>query len=396
MSSQRLPIFQDLILPYSVEAFLSDYWERKPLWIKRENREFYQNLLHRSELYRLLSFTWVNRRDARIVKDGQPDPAFVIFDDEGRASPAALMGAYAEGFTVVLNNLQTRHREISFLCRGLEMFFRQSIGANAYITPARASGLAPHFDDHDAFVLQLEGSKLWRLYGFAAAQPLRGSHFDVDASRLGEAEQLMLLEPGDLLYLPRGMVHAAQSTENSSIHLTLGVSSLHWMELLREAIAVRARNELPLRFSLPPSTRGYSAWRDKILLQAIDLSDGNFRAFLSEALTEIEIKFIKTLAPLDDGGFEHLDTLDQVDLDTCFRHRTGTICCVQTTPLESRIYFPGNVVSFPQGAASVLDFIASNDHFAVRKLPDVIDDASKLNVVRKMVITGLLVPDRDT
>jgi len=396
MSSQRLPTFQDLILPYSHETFLGEFWERKPLYIKRENPKHYEGLLDRRELHRLLSLTWVNRRDARIVKDGEPDPERMIFDDEGRASALALMGAYADGFTIVVNNLQSRHREVSFLCRGVEMFFRQPIGANVYLTPAQASGLRPHFDDHDAFVLQLEGSKEWRLFGFAAEQPLRGQHFDVDASTLGDAKQVVRLEPGDLLYLPRGVVHAAQSTDTSSLHLTLGLSSFSWADLLQEALTLRARNELPLRFTLPPSPDGQPAWRREILSQAAERSTGDVHAFLSDALTQIDIKFINTLAPLDDGGLERLDTLDQTTISSRFRHRLGTICCVQTTALESRIHFPGNVVSFPQRASEVLDFIASHDRFAARELPDVIDDASKLNVVRKMVISGLLVPEHDT
>ena len=396
MSSQRLPTFQDLILPYSHETFLGEFWERKPLYIKRENPKHYEGLLDRRELHRLLSLTWVNRRDARIVKDGEPDPERMIFDDEGRASALALMGAYADGFTIVVNNLQSRHREVSFLCRGVEMFFRQPIGANVYLTPAQASGLRPHFDDHDAFVLQLEGSKEWRLFGFAAEQPLRGQHFDVDASTLGDAKQVVRLEPGDLLYLPRGVVHAAQSTDTSSLHLTLGLSSFSWVDLLQEALTLRARNELPLRFTLPPSPDGQPAWRREILSQAAERSTEDVHAFLSDALTQVDIKFINTLAPLDDGGLERLDTLDQTTISSRFRHRLGTICCVQTTELESRIHFPGNVVSFPQRASEVLDFIASHDRFAARELPDVIDDASKLNVLRKMVIAGLLVPEHDT
>lgn len=396
MRSPRLPGFQELIRPYKGEDFLAEFWERQPLCIKRENPAHYGKLLDRSDLHRLLAFTWVNRRDARIVKDGDSDPERTIFDDEGRASALALMAAYADGYTIVLNNLQSRHREVSFLCRGLEIFFRQPIGANIYLTPARASGLRPHFDDHDAFILQLEGSKDWRLYGRAAEQPLRGQHFDIDASGLGDPNQVVRLEPGDLLYLPRGLVHSAQSTETSSLHLTLGLSSFCWNDLFKEALALRAQNELPLRLSLPPGPGGHSVWRDEVLLQATERSGGDVGAFLSDALTQIEIKFINTLAPLDDGGLDHLDTLDQTTLETRFRHRIGTLCCVQTTDLETRIYFPGNVVSLPKRAAPVLEFIANNDRFAARELPDLLDDESKLNVVRKFVITGLLVPDQDT
>ena len=395
MGAPALPTFPDFLQPHSTQEFLDHYWEKQSLVIRRGNAGHYGHLLDRAALRALLAFTWINRRDARIVKDGQPDPALAIFDGEGRASAVALMAAYADGFTVVVNNLQTRHRDASLLCRSLEMFFRQPVGANAYLTPPRGAGLAPHFDDHDAFILQLEGSKEWRLYGFAAEQPLRGRHFDIDASLLGEPSQTLCLEAGDLLYVPRGLVHQAHATDTSSLHLTLGVSSIYWMDLLQEAVAVRALTETPLRLTLPPLTASYSTWRDELQRRAKDLAHGDLDSFLSNALTEIEVKFISALAPLDDIGFEQLDGLDRTTVDSRFRHRIGTVCTVQSTPLESRIHFPGNVVSLPRRASEAVEFIASHERFATRDLPDVIDDASKLNVVRKMVMMGLLVPDGD-
>jgi bifunctional lysine-specific demethylase and histidyl-hydroxylase NO66 len=39
------------------------------------------------------------------------------------------------------------------------------VGANAYLTPPNASqGFAPHYDDIEAFCLQLEGRKRWKAY----------------------------------------------------------------------------------------------------------------------------------------------------------------------------------------------------------------------------------------
>lgn len=43
----------------------------------------------------------------------------------------------------------------------LEDFFYQGIGCNAYLTPAASQGFAPHWDDIDAFIVQLEGRKRW-------------------------------------------------------------------------------------------------------------------------------------------------------------------------------------------------------------------------------------------
>ena len=35
---------------------------------------------------------------------------------------------------------------------------------NVYVTPANSVGFVSHFDSHDVFVLQLYGSKNWRVY----------------------------------------------------------------------------------------------------------------------------------------------------------------------------------------------------------------------------------------
>ena len=33
-----------------------------------------------------------------------------------------------------------------------------------YLTPAGSQGFAPHWDEIDAFILQLEGRKRWKVY----------------------------------------------------------------------------------------------------------------------------------------------------------------------------------------------------------------------------------------
>ena len=58
---------------------------------------------------------------------------------------------------------------------GLEAFFRCAVGCNAYLTPPSSQGFAPHSDDIDAFVLQLEGSKRCGWW-------LRGAGFDASTA----------------------------------------------------------------------------------------------------------------------------------------------------------------------------------------------------------------------
>lgn len=77
-----------------------------------------------------------------------------------------------------------------------------------YLTPAGTQGFAPHYDDIEAFLLQAEGSKQWRLYDNPSGERLPTTSSGNFAQReLGPAIMEVTLRAGDLLYIPRGVVH---------------------------------------------------------------------------------------------------------------------------------------------------------------------------------------------
>lgn len=75
------------------------------------------------------------------------------------------------------------------------------------------TGLAPHYDDVEVFVLQLEGSKNWNLYNVMKELPSTYSP-DFEKSKLGKPEYSFNLQQGDFLYFPRGTIHEAYSPKN--------------------------------------------------------------------------------------------------------------------------------------------------------------------------------------
>jgi len=101
------------------------------------------------------------------------------------------------------------------------------VGANSYLTPAASQGLAPHWDDVEVFVLQIEGAKAWKVWSWEGSRnggengknkqhgrgaPLASSPSgDLDERSLGQPALEVVLRPGDVLYLPRGTVHAASA-----------------------------------------------------------------------------------------------------------------------------------------------------------------------------------------
>lgn len=104
-----------------------------------------------------------------------------------------------------------------------------------------AQGFAPHFDDVDVYVLQVEGRKRWRV-----AAPLPGhalprcSSRDFVDAEVGACMLDVELAPGDLLYLPRGTIHQAESLPGAaSLHLTVSADHRRsWADLLEASLQV--------------------------------------------------------------------------------------------------------------------------------------------------------------
>jgi lysine-specific demethylase/histidyl-hydroxylase NO66 len=147
------------------------------------------------------------------------------------------------------------------LVTSLERHFSTPVGCNAYWTPQGSQGFAPHYDDIDALVVQLEGRKRWRLYAPRSTDELlpRVSSPNFSARDCGAPLAEVVLEPGDVLYMPRGLVHEAFSLPSDaghSLHITLSMGQrTAWIDLLELAIpaALRAAaEEMPeLRANLP-------------------------------------------------------------------------------------------------------------------------------------------------
>ncbi|KAJ1460990.1 cupin superfamily protein-domain-containing protein [Pelagophyceae sp. CCMP2097] len=255
--------------PVGPGEFYRDVYERKGLHIKNRGADFLQGWLTSAEvlapeILKQLKYGVdldVTRFDGRKRLSVRPRGAA----DGAAADDAAFVRKAFEdsGATVRLRCPQQRFAAVHSLCAALEDEFGSTVGANAYLTPASGQGFAPHWDDVDVFVLQLEGSKRWRVYAPPSAEarlPRRSSSDFAGAGALKAAgygaPHDVLLERGDVLYLPRGFVHEAAATEDASLHLTLSAHRDNsWADLLEEAVplalarAIDARPEM--RRSLP-------------------------------------------------------------------------------------------------------------------------------------------------
>ncbi|MFD4904123.1 cupin domain-containing protein [Kitasatospora purpeofusca] len=161
--------------------------------------------------------------------------------------PSELHKQLADGATLVLDAVDELHPGIDGLATQLEGWLRTGVQVNLYASWTGIEGFGVHWDDHDVVVVQIDGAKRWRLYGPTRTAPM---HRDVDVPEPPPEEPVadLVLNAGDMLYLPRGWWHAVAASEGQhSLHVTCGLQSttgadlITWLsEALRVHEAVRA------------------------------------------------------------------------------------------------------------------------------------------------------------
>lgn len=225
------------LLVGDVAAFETKHWGRRPLHVPAHgSRPELASLLTVDDVDTIVSSS-ARLPAARMVAGGQNRaPADycaptrigsktlddVVDVDKVRAT-------FRSGSTLVLQSLHRTWDPVSAFAAALEDEITHRVQANAYLSPPRSVGLAPHADGHDVFVVQTHGTKQWHV----------------------DEHDPLTLEPGDVLYLPRGCTHSAGTDAAVSLHLTLGVHPTTYGTVMESMVRATdaAKRPLPLGFA---------------------------------------------------------------------------------------------------------------------------------------------------
>ncbi|XP_012218584.1 ribosomal oxygenase 1 [Linepithema humile] len=253
VNSQKL--FKWLIYPLKIENFFKENWEKTPLHIKRNKPKYYKNLMSTPMLDKILRekhILFSKNIDITSYSNGVRE----THNPEGtiRAFPSVVWDYYLNDCSVRMLNPQTFIPQLHALNATLQEFFGCFVGANSYLTPPNSQGFAPHYDDIEAFILQIEGKKRWRLYMPPNENEYlpRYSSKNFNQLEIGEPILDTIVEAGDLVYLPRGTIHQGETIDDThSLHVTLSVYQKNsWCDLLEKLLpqALKRATEVDSRF----------------------------------------------------------------------------------------------------------------------------------------------------
>ena len=339
------------------------------------------------------------RRPAfRLVQEGTTaDPAKLTRrarlgnrDLEDLAAPNQVIGGYRGGATVVLQGLHLTDPALARFANNLALELDQPVQINAYLSPASARGLDVHFDYHDVFVIQLEGTKRWRVWAPTerSREPISGKHA-VPRPTLDELDEPLLdlvLDAGDVLYLPRGHPHVAETTDQASAHLTIGVLAITWHRVVRRAVddeiaAGRLRSSIPLSTLGSAPTSAPSSAPDPAGFD-LDLDSVAIRRWIAHEIWDRQAA--TRLRPLE--------AIDPATADAPVSVAPGPLLALTASGGRSFLFIGDRTIDLPDEAHPFLTALLEADGPVRRADLPGLDDASSRVVITRLLDEGVLIP----
>lgn len=383
---------EKILFPHSIALFYEQYFEKQPLLIQRQEASYFHEVLNIDDVNAYLEKKDIRYPAIRLVKDGLELPQTSYLKNlpfggqtfDRLIDNDKMFHHFAEGSSIVLQAFHRTSIPLVKLVQRLEKHFNFPLQTNIYLTPASSQGFNAHFDNHDVFLLQVYGSKIWKVYDAPVYLPKRP--FNKTKWKPTPPIIEVELKAGDTLYMPRGFVHEGLTANSASMHITLGLLTYTWLDVLR-LLADEAQDIPQCRESLPVENIGAPHFRERLpFLFGEILNHANFEKIRDQ----LSGRFIKRSMSADDNRLHDILSLENINSRTIvasrkeinFTYRDNEDCCT--------LQFYDKSISFPKYAGDALDYIFRNDKFRVAEMETCLDESGKIVLVKKLVKEGFL------
>ena len=389
------------------ETFANEYWGRKPLLSRAEAlpRDF-SDLLSAETVDELIAergirapFIRLAREGSVLARDCYLGPAGFGAEIPDQVDSAKLLDQFASGATIVLQGLHRLWPPLINLVRQAVDDLGHPVQANAYITPPTNRGFDPHYDVHDVFVLQVAGQKRWVVHAPVVDHPLPAhpwtQHRAAIAERVAEKPVIdTVLSAGDALYLPRGWVHSAQALATTSIHLTIGVSTLTVVDVARAVVDQLAGVDR-FRKSLPMASHSTDqdemiATVTKVMAEMVDCLRDQASFLSGGAATQMSRRFAEQTRPVAVRPLASLAAADRADTTTV-RWRHGLVGAFEYPEGRVLLRLPDRTMTFPESCADAVQALHRGLIAEAGGLPG-LDHADGTVLIRRLLREAVVVP----
>jgi hypothetical protein len=364
--------------PSAIRGFSSEIWERRPVkWVTPD----FPIRMTLAEVEALFHDQPFRDTDIRLVKGGEENFNMAAFlDQRGLIRPGQAWAAIAGGATLVLKHFDTRHPATRDVCRRLELLLNHAAIANLYVTPAGHQGLPLHQDFHDVIVCQLAGTKRWQVYERQAIPTENSPPFPEDEAAAGRMVFEHSLQPGEVMYLPRGSHHRASAQQEASVHVTIGIHSKKWGDLLTVLIGQLMESKEIFRRALPFGflREGWTPSNDPAWIEMLAALHGEDAQLAVDDLRRRLLKWCSVIPMQFTNPRERLVERDQILV------RTGIAHLDPANDGKGRLHLPGLVLEVLAEDMEFVKWANRQNRILDQQLGESLSE-SKVEVLRQMI-----------
>jgi 50S ribosomal protein L16 3-hydroxylase len=209
---------RSLLGDISASRFLRDYWQKKPLVVRRAWKS-----------------GWITPSEIATLAARPDIEARLVSADRGKwkvsFGPQARLPGRTRDWTVLVQGANLWSAEADALLQSIDFLPRWRLDDVMVSYAAQGGGVGAHVDSYDVFLLQVQGTRRWRTSRQRDLALKPGLPLKILENF--EADEEWTLEPGDMLYLPPQVAHEGVAM-TACITASIGFRAPTFTEATRE------------------------------------------------------------------------------------------------------------------------------------------------------------------
>ena len=299
-------------------------------------------------------------------------------------NPETLFKFFNKGATIIINSAQKGIPRLADACRVFEQEMKIRVQANIYITPPHSQGFSKHYDPHDIFSMQIKGPKTWQIYDAGEHLPTKYKALSKEPVLVSKFE----INSGDFLYMPRGTVHEAFSSDVSTIHVNFSCKPRYGFHLLEELARIAEQEDPFFRLTIPRDLDNETEINEYAATFSLKLNELLKKVTPKKLLEKQQEDFVAKQILNFHGGLLNLLQLENLHLDNMVSRRKGFAYTVKNMGKEHIISFGGTRLKIPAFIDKAI--FLQDEPFKISEIKGLVTAQGKLAIAREFIESGFL------
>lgn len=346
------------------DTFRNDFLYQKPFLFKSALDSTKVSWEDVNELY---SRGDISHRDFKIMNGYEvPKKEYVeSYDNLGvieyRCITSILYQYLRNGATLVRNRIKNEPF-VDQISKQISSFAEARNLVGGYAAFSSKSSYKGHWDTRDVYAVQLLGRKRWILKkpNFESPLYMQQTKNFPDIKEPEEVYMDVILEAGDILYIPRGWWHDPLPLDEETFHLAVatfaptGFEYMRWLQNVMPSILDCRKN-----FT---NFENDAEMIDNISHQVADIirDEGCYRKFIMHHLSEQSVPSMLSLDVLGNGKVNYLDNNQKLYLNANLLHYFD----------EGFVIINGNKINIDITSLNIIKYLFENPYSCVRDVLD--------------------------